>query len=958
MKKVLLSLLLIISLASICARTAGLAFIEAVKAPDGLYQQALDLQAAGVAIYYYNQAGFLVGLDSAKNVSISQTISTDGKLYLVCSPDGALPQLPPDAGTPVLQIGNVILLQTSMDEVALRQKIRYTFTPLELTPMRLPAAPPQRCLNSTPDADIQAIVNLVDSNSVLSHIQGLQDFLTRYALADNRLIISEWIRDRFISYGVPEVELHSFEWRNTTQYNVVATIPGNIYPDQFIIVGGHHDSINDNDDPFAFAPGADDNASGTAACLEMARVMMAAGFQPRRSIRFVTFAAEEFGLWGSRAYSQYALDNDINIRLMINHDMISNNTTDPDNWQVCLVPYDGSMEHSLYAQRLTSLYTSLQPYFGSHNSSSSDSFSFWQNGFNVAYFKEHEFSPHYHSSEDIVDNIDPVYAAEVIKASTAVAAGFADMPQAPTNLRVQDYGDGQSLLLTWDAPPDQDVSKYIVYWVTDYPEFISNHVECTENSYLLRGLNEGMEYVISVASVDAENRESFGTSGTGTPLVAPLTPAAFTDSPQRRSVRLSWHANDEYDLAGYKIYRSISADDPGSLLATIATPDTTYLDHSVTGGLHSYYYRICAFDHDGNLSSASDVIRSRPLTMNQGVLIVDETIGGSGSTVFTPTDEMVDEFYADMLAGYEPCVIDLEELGDLKLADLGAFSCLLWHGNDQADVMGASAYVDILQEYIGLGGKVLFSVYHPGTEFELVAGYPAAFKDGQFIHDVLGVQAVDYTNQSRFKTALPLQTGYPSIEVDPLKSMPAMNHHIVKVEGMTPTQAATAIYAYSGDYDNDSSQGYLNGQAVGIRNEYGLGTAITLSFPLYYMEADSAKALVQHVFRHDFAELYHSEIGTNTPAANLSLSLPSPNPFSGSVSITLKANDYAKTASLKIYNQRGQLVRTLLQDKPLSVEEITWDARDENGRKVSSGVYFLQAKQGKHAITRKMVYMR
>jgi leucyl aminopeptidase len=163
---------------------------------------------------------------------------------------------------------------------------------------------------------------------------------------------------QFQSFGVPDVQLFSFNWNNTTQYNVVATIPGTVYPDQYIVVGGHHDSINNSGDPYTSAPGADDNASGSVAALEMARVMMQSGYQPRASIRFITFAAEEFGLWGAKYYSAYAQDNNLNIRLMMNHDMIANNTADPGDWEVRLMPYDGSMDHSAYALQLTEQYTS------------------------------------------------------------------------------------------------------------------------------------------------------------------------------------------------------------------------------------------------------------------------------------------------------------------------------------------------------------------------------------------------------------------------------------------------------------------------------------------------------------------------------------------------------------------------------------------------------------------------
>jgi hypothetical protein len=98
------------------------------------------------------------------------------------------------------------------------------------------------------------------------------------------------------------------------------------------------------------------------------------------------------------------------------------------------------------------------------NSGSSDSYPFWQRGYNVVYYFEAEFSPHYHSSNDIVANIDPLYATEVKKASTAVASTFADMPSAPNYLSVYDAGDGQSLIIN-GLGNRSTITGYRIYWV-------------------------------------------------------------------------------------------------------------------------------------------------------------------------------------------------------------------------------------------------------------------------------------------------------------------------------------------------------------------------------------------------------------------------------------------------------------------------------------------------------------
>jgi hypothetical protein len=77
--------------------------------------------------------------------------------------------------------------------------------------------------------------------------------------------------------------------------NVVADLPGQTLPGEVILVGAHFDSWD-------FAQGADDDGSGVAAVLEVARVLKAVGATPRRSIRFAFFSGEEEACLGSRAY--------------------------------------------------------------------------------------------------------------------------------------------------------------------------------------------------------------------------------------------------------------------------------------------------------------------------------------------------------------------------------------------------------------------------------------------------------------------------------------------------------------------------------------------------------------------------------------------------------------------------------------------------------------------------------
>lgn len=80
-------------------------------------------------------------------------------------------------------------------------------------------------------------------------------------------------------------------------YNVIAEIPGTEFPDEVIVVSAHQDSW---DGPGS--QGTIDNGTGTAVTMETARILMAAGAKPKRTIRFALWSGEEQGLLGARAY--------------------------------------------------------------------------------------------------------------------------------------------------------------------------------------------------------------------------------------------------------------------------------------------------------------------------------------------------------------------------------------------------------------------------------------------------------------------------------------------------------------------------------------------------------------------------------------------------------------------------------------------------------------------------------
>jgi len=133
------------------------------------------------------------------------------------------------------------------------------------------------------------------------------------------------------SFAFPEsvrASLHiDIETTRATVNNVVAWLPGQ--SDEYVIIGAHYDHLGrGNFDSLApsqigqIHPGADDNASGTAGVLELARLLAPRGGQLRRSILFMNFAGEELGLLGSAAWVQNPTRPLAKAVAMINMDMI------------------------------------------------------------------------------------------------------------------------------------------------------------------------------------------------------------------------------------------------------------------------------------------------------------------------------------------------------------------------------------------------------------------------------------------------------------------------------------------------------------------------------------------------------------------------------------------------------------------------------------------------------------
>lgn len=288
------------------------------------------------------------------------------------------------------------------------------------------------------NAGITELVNQVDGNRWHDDVKRLATFGatpsnvwgTRHLYSDGNLAARDWISATLAGLGWNPT-YHPFSYYGIPGYNVVGERVGHTHPEEIYIVGAHFDSTSRDSDIYTLAPGAEDNASGTAALLEIARVLK--DRQPASTVRLIAFSGEELGLIGSRAYVAHLeettgeLDN---VRGMYNMDMIGF-TSDPNNVKVVLRSYapesftwmgDLRDHLALMARTYTELGISTSDHPGG-----SDHFPFLREEVPAVALGGGEFSTyrdlgHYHSQSDVPDHVVPAQGAAVIKAVLAALA--------------------------------------------------------------------------------------------------------------------------------------------------------------------------------------------------------------------------------------------------------------------------------------------------------------------------------------------------------------------------------------------------------------------------------------------------------------------------------------------------------------------------------------------------------
>lgn len=261
-----------------------------------------------------------------------------------------------------------------------------------------------------------------DKARIGSIIKALQEFKTRHSLTEKYVESAKWAEARFKAMGYT-ARLEEYSDYNTRQYNVVAEKNFSAAKG-FFIVCGHLDSTSPQSK--TLAPGADDNASGSAGVIEIATLLASNPTVGR--VRFVLFAGEELGLKGSGAYvRQLKADNELDKVLGVaNMDMIGFDRQPPLSTLL-----ETRQAHEKFVARFVREAEGLgmKPSV-SYRPWGSDHVPFLNQGIPCILMIEDEYedNPNYHQTTDLLKDVNLDLAAGIVESIVRVITALASEP--------------------------------------------------------------------------------------------------------------------------------------------------------------------------------------------------------------------------------------------------------------------------------------------------------------------------------------------------------------------------------------------------------------------------------------------------------------------------------------------------------------------------------------------------
>jgi acetylornithine deacetylase/succinyl-diaminopimelate desuccinylase-like protein len=413
---------------------------------------------------------------------------------------------------------------------------------------------------------ISNIVREIDARNIEATIRKLVSFGTRNTLSEQNdpkrgigaardWLYAEFLKAAAASNGRMTVEKQSFEQAKAARVpeptiltNIVATLKGSQpeATDRIYVVSGHYDSMcNSPTDAKCDAPGANDDASGTAAVLEMARVM--AKYEFDATIVFMAVAGEEQGLLGSTHFAEQAKQKNWNVDAMLDNDIVGNSlggngVRDRGHVRVFSegvpsneTPAEATTRRSVGGENdsasrqlarfiketgdaFVPQFKVMMIYRRDRYGRGGDHIPFLERGFPAVRFTEvNEEFRHQHQNVrvengvqfgDLPEFVDFAYVANVARVNAASLAALAWAPSRPKGVTIVAQRLSNDTELRWDANKEPDLAGYEIVWrgTTDAVWTNSKPVG-NVTTFTMKGMSKD-NYFFGVRAVDKDGNKS------------------------------------------------------------------------------------------------------------------------------------------------------------------------------------------------------------------------------------------------------------------------------------------------------------------------------------------------------------------------------------------------------------------------------------------------------------------
>ena len=354
-----------------------------------------------------------------------------------------------------------------------------------------------------------SVVDQVSESSILNNLTEFENIGVKRRGTTSLQNTLNWLKNEYLSYGYTTNQMQEFSFVNgsNTCKNLVVTKVGTLYPNTFIILCGHYDTIN--------GKGTNDNGSGVVSIFEVARLLR--NIPTEYSIKFINFSGEEDGLIGSQHFVSTvvnATNPKMDIRLVFNIDEVGGRSDMTNDTITCErdtgSPTTNNASSNLMTNELINcveLYSPLNTFLS--YAYASDYLPFEDNNEVITGFFEKNETPYRHTANDLLINMDPVYVFNVAKAATGAMLHFSKASTSALDLN--DLNDTHQV--SFFPSPAKDVlninlgnltdTQYYFYFIDLQGKIVfKKHFENAHlvESISLDGLSKGMYMAVMQTS--------------------------------------------------------------------------------------------------------------------------------------------------------------------------------------------------------------------------------------------------------------------------------------------------------------------------------------------------------------------------------------------------------------------------------------------------------------------------